>query len=263
MELKTLVNSLQVIELFTVKKEWGVREIARQLSMSVTVVHRIISTFEKQGYLVLNESTKLYEIGPQLEKFSSDIRHKESFSKVIKTHMKKLVAHSNETIFFTMREGSVGKSVLIEESSSSIRLMFDIGESRPLHAGASNQVILAHLPDKEFEEYVSGNLGIRTSKTMTSRQDLEYRRKVVKEQGALITHGEATDNVTGIAVPIFDANGEVYGSLAIAGPSFRISSEQEQLYLNHLLDTVKELQTYIQKFNINKAQMKDLLNEEE
>ncbi|RKJ70006.1 IclR family transcriptional regulator [Butyricicoccus sp. 1XD8-22] len=262
MELKTLLNSLQVLELFTVKKNWGVREIARQLGMSVTVTHRIISTFEKKGYLTLNEVTKLYEVGPQLVKLVSDIKHKESFSKVLRNQMKKLVAISNETIFFTMRKGDVGESLLIEEGLNSIRLAFDIGESRPLHAGASNQVILSHISDEEFERYVSRKLEIRTAKTIVSRQELENRRKLVKEQGALITHGEATENVTGIAVPLFDVNNEVYGSLAIAGPTFRISSEQEQSYLIHLLDTAKQLQTYIQKFNINKAQIKELIKEE-
>ncbi|WP_052124072.1 IclR family transcriptional regulator [Ureibacillus manganicus] len=262
MELKTLLNSLAVLELFTVKKNWGVREVARQLGMSVTVTHRIMSTFEKKEYLIFNEVTKLYEIGPQLEKFSSEIRHKESFSKVIKSHMKKLVSISNETIFFTMREGDVGESVLIEESSNSIRLVFDVGESRPLHAGASNQVILANLSDDEFEKYISRKLPMRTDKTIISCEALKNRRKIVKEQGGLITHGEATDNVTGIAVPIFDANVEVVGSLAIAGPSFRISSEQEQLYFTYLLDAVKNIQLYIHKYNIKKAQIRELIEEE-
>src|SRR5690606_31784310 len=132
------------------------------------------------------------------------------FSKVIKSHMKKLVTVSNETIFFTMREGDLGESVLVEESTNSIRLAFDVGESRPLHAGASNQVILSNLSDKEFEKYISRQLPMRTDKTIVSQQELKDRRKLAIEQGGLITHSEATENVTGIAVPLFDVNNEVF-----------------------------------------------------
>ena len=64
MTLKTLDNSLEVLKYFNKENPtWGVRELAKEMDISHSIIYRILATFEKQGFLIQNPETKKYELG--------------------------------------------------------------------------------------------------------------------------------------------------------------------------------------------------------
>ena len=66
MRSKILVKSLTVLEAFDHENpNWGIRDLARHLGMSPTIVHRIVRSFSDFGYLEQNLRTKLYSLGPR------------------------------------------------------------------------------------------------------------------------------------------------------------------------------------------------------
>lgn len=252
-ELKSLVNAIEVLELFKKKSSWGVREVSRELDIGATVVHRILATFEKMNYLVVNEKTKQYEIGYKMQEFSLIFKESISFVDIVKPYMKELSNKVGETTFLTWRDGLYGKSIAVEESTAhSIRFVFDVGSRRLLHAGASNLVILAFVPEEDLDRLIEEKLVKFTDDTPMTKEEILQRLKVIRKQGWFHTFGEATADVTGIAVPIFDSRNEVMGSFTIAGPTYRLHEGVIQEKLTHLLETKEAIQKYILDFNITR-----------
>lgn len=59
MTSKTLNKALSVLNAFTIEKPtWGLRELARHLGISHTIIYRLLVTFEQNGYLIYDEETK-------------------------------------------------------------------------------------------------------------------------------------------------------------------------------------------------------------
>nr|WP_316047533.1 helix-turn-helix domain-containing protein [Planococcus glaciei] len=53
MTLKTLENALDMLSYFTTDNpEWGLRDLAREMEINHTVLHRILKTYEKKGYII-------------------------------------------------------------------------------------------------------------------------------------------------------------------------------------------------------------------
>lgn len=62
--LKTLDNALDLLKHFTREKpQWGVRELAKEMNISHTVVYRMLATFERYGFVKQEPKTKKYELG--------------------------------------------------------------------------------------------------------------------------------------------------------------------------------------------------------
>lgn len=217
------------------------------------MVHRILSTFETMGYLVVNEVTKQYEVGFKMYEFSWMFKESISFVDIVRPYMKDLSNKVGETTFLTWRDDLYGTSIAVEESKvQSIRFIFDIGSKRLLHAGASNLVILAFVPEEDLARLLDEQLVKFTDYTPMTKEEILQRLTIIREQGWYCTFGEATKDVTGIAVPIFDCRNEVMGSFTIAGPTYRLHEGTIQENVANLLEMKEVVQRYIIDFKITR-----------
>jgi IclR family transcriptional regulator, acetate operon repressor len=52
----------------------------------------------------------------------------------------------------------------------------------------------------------------------------------IREQGYAIDNEEFQEGISAVSAPIFNANGQVLGTLSIVGPAFRKTKEKLHLY---------------------------------
>ena len=62
-ESQSVARALNVLELLSGNGSLGVREIARRMEISPTIVHRLISTLASTGYVEQAPDTHKYRIG--------------------------------------------------------------------------------------------------------------------------------------------------------------------------------------------------------
>lgn len=256
MSLKTLDKALELLEYFKKKPSWGVRELAKEMDLSLTVTHRLLATYKNHGYMIQNSETQRYELGVKFLEFSSLSKDKLKFRDFLAPNMEKLVEETDETIFLTWLDGVEGVSIAVAESSQSIRVAFDIGKRKPLHSGASNRIILAYLPEDEQNQILSGKLERVTNHTITDPEEIRKSLAEMRQQGWGYTLGEATVDVAGIAVPLFDCSNRVIGSLAVAGPVYRIPKKRVTEILAILLKERETVQSKIDKLGLTYEQLK-------
>ena len=63
--------SLDVLDRFTEQERWGLSELTQDVGQSKTRVFRILSTFEECGYLLRDETSGSYRLGPRLAALSN------------------------------------------------------------------------------------------------------------------------------------------------------------------------------------------------
>jgi DNA-binding IclR family transcriptional regulator len=249
--LKTLDNSLELLTYFTrANPSWGVRELAKEMNMSHSIVYRILSTFEGHGFLVQNQETKKYELGIKLWEYGAIIRDNLRISDLIYPIMQKLAEKTEESIFLTWLDGLEGICVEIAESSHKIKYALSVGTRTPLYAGASNKVIMAYLLKEVQETIIAKGLKPKTGKTIIQPDQIAADLEKIKKEGWAYSVGEYSDSVFGIALPIFTNRRQIIASLSVGGPEYRMPEEKVAEVLSILREGRDEIEACLDKLSI-------------
>ena len=107
-----------------------------------------------------------------------------------------------------------------------VKITPPIGDALPLHCTASGKVYLAFEADEELKSMLPDLLRTHTGQTITDRAALIEQLAGVVGSGYAVDNGEYMEDVCSIAVPIRDYTRSVVGSLAVAGPTYRIPAER-------------------------------------
>lgn len=95
--------------------------------------------------------------------------------------------------------------------------LFGRGEQRPLVAGASANIILAHLPPHQLRSlYAKQRERIAQAGLGTDWEAFRAKLKAIRQEGVSLSLGEYRKGIAGIAAPLFNRDGEVLGSIALA-----------------------------------------------
>lgn len=228
--LQSLQRSVDLLRQFTTDRpEWGLTELAQELHLSKTIVHRIVRTFEEEGFLARRNGK--YVLGTALLDLSGVILNSIDLREITRPVVERLSIETGETVFLTVVRGD--RSVCVEkvDSRQRMRLTLDIGGHYPLHAGASNKVLLAFLGPERQEQVLAGPLESLTERTPQDPESLRQELESIREAGWCTTTGELTPHASAVAVPLRDAAGEVVGALSVAGPESRLTDIEETLRL--------------------------------
>ncbi|MGX7196819.1 IclR family transcriptional regulator [Enterococcus olivae] len=223
--LKTLNQSLNVLNLFTKEHErWTVREIAGKLDMNHTAVYRILETFVRNRYLIKNQHTKQYEIGPALALFSYLSYDKYNVATLTQPFLNNLMQETGESVYLVKLDHLEATTIDAFEPVNKVSFAVPLNKSMPLYSGASYWAILAYLEEEQIQSVLTSPFDQLRPTTHLNVPTLEKILNETREQGWCVSKEIVTPDIVAIAAPIF-SNDVILGSLAIAKPTYRTKEE--------------------------------------
>jgi DNA-binding IclR family transcriptional regulator len=119
--------------------------------------------------------------------------------------------------------------------------LFSRGQRRPLFAGAASKVILAHLPPHQLRALFERHRAAIADAALGPDWDaFRVALRTIRKAGYCITQGEFRSGIVGIAAPLFNAAGEVLGSLGIAAEASMIPAEQHGALAAMVMEAAKD-----------------------
>ncbi|MHC0551587.1 IclR family transcriptional regulator [Salinicoccus sp. CNSTN-B1] len=213
----------------------SISHISRDLDISPTIAHRLLTTLKMEGFVFQDEQTKLYSLGTVFMEYSNRILTQLPFSSLIEPKVLELRNVTEETVGFYIPSGYKRLCLIEYESQQEIRRSTGVGRELPIHSGATGRVLLAYQPD-DIREKILATL------PDAERQVLEKKIEVVLEHGYALSYGEITDNVSALSAPVYDQQNRLIGALSISGPSFRFSDEMVQSHVPTLLAATADIE---------------------
>jgi len=137
--------------------------------------------------------------------------------------LKRLCAEVGETTYLARIQGSTVHSVAMESPDTPWRGFVLPGKILRPHATASGKAIMAFQPKEVADSALGAVLERFTSKTLTSRADIDSEYARIRERGYATCLAEVDDNLAAIAVPVQIEGVGVQYSLGLVGPLKRIS----------------------------------------
>jgi len=157
--------------------------------------------------------------------------------------LQQLVMETGETALLTGLNEGRDRSVCLErvESTQPLRLSVQPGRQLPLHAGASQTVILAYMPDEEIARLLEEPLERLCSGTITNPATLRAKLDEIRARGYAQSIEETNQGAFGIAVPILDSGMSIIAGVGLAGPSARLSQRRLRMDLRCLYKAAEDI----------------------
>jgi len=162
---------------------------------------------------------------------------------------------TQETVNLYILDGTERVCVERLESSQRVRVIVQIGERMPLHAGSAGKAILAFAPAKLVERILEKPLERMTDNTITSPKRLLEELRSVRNCGYAVSRAERFTDAMGLAAPIFDAAGNVTAALNVSGPLVRFTDAEVAKYapkVVQLANQVSQSLGYIDPHELSK-----------
>ncbi len=200
--------------------EVGVRELARDTGMPVTVVHRLVRSLVEQNYLEKNQETGKYRIGFQAFEVGRTYLRSARIETCAPPVLRNIVeAHNLNAFLGVMRDLSVVYLIAIQEYGH-----YDIriapGSEVPLATTAMGNVLLADLSDDEIMHKLAQYSEKRFSAfELSARDDIMAEIYRIRKQGYAVSEDGSFRGTISVAAPVYNFTGRVIAAISVGRPT--------------------------------------------
>lgn len=238
----TAEHVLDVLLLFDeTRAELTADEISDLIRAPRSTTYRYIRTLREKG-LLQKTAQGGFALGPRVLQLARAFQNQNDLSRVALPIMKELRRETRETILLTRQFGRNAVCIEREEGPQIVRISFERGQIQPLHAGASSKILLAYLPEAQWDEHLILPLEAFTDNTITDPDQLKAQLRTIRAQGYCISTSEVDVGARAVAVPIGGEDESCIAALSVVGPSFRMSDEDVARYLDLLQTAATEIE---------------------
>jgi DNA-binding IclR family transcriptional regulator len=226
---QVLDRTFSILELFDEERpEWSSTEVARALALPVPTAHRILSALARRGYVSQHAESKRFRLGIAALRLGDRARAVVDLRSVALPSLRRISRDTGETALLTGLTPRQDRGVCLErvETPQPLRLSVTPGRQLPLHAGASQKVLMAFMDADALERALARPLEHLCHNTITDPGLLRAELERIRANGWASSFEETNLGVWGLAVPILDDRGAVVCAVGIAGPSARLAQER-------------------------------------
>lgn len=217
-------------------------EINEVLGLPKQTVHRLCVTLEENGFIARLGNSKRYQIARRLRELGSGLLHNSRDHIARRQILNDLATKVGETVNFVIPEADGMRYLDRVETDWAFRIQLPIGTNVPFHCTASGKCFLASLPPKQQQNLVQNlNFERMTSQTHVSAETFLEELAEVRKLGYSLDREEFLDGMIALAVPMMDANGRFVSSIAMHGPTQRLSIDLLVSQVDLMQDAARRL----------------------
>lgn len=241
--VQSLARGLLVIRAFDENHaEMTLAEVARETGLSRAAARRFLHTLVQLGYVWTDGHT--FALTPRVLELGFAYLSSRSLPEIAQPHLERLVSTVEESASVSVLDDTDIVYVARVPTSRIMTVSINIGTRFPAFATSMGRVLLAHLPQVEFEAYLArAELTRLSTHTVTTVEQLREELQQVRRQGWALIDQELEQGLRSIAAPIRDRAGRVVAAVNISSHASRTSQQdaQERL-LPSLLDAASRIE---------------------
>jgi IclR family transcriptional regulator, KDG regulon repressor len=229
---KTLTKGLQLLEaLSQCEGPRGISELAHQLSLTKSNVHRLLQTLSRCGYVTQEASTERYLLSAKLWQVSRRTKPFDALQGLARPILRHIVEQTNESVIFAIVEQDDLIVIDQVETSNPIRVVFfSVGQSVPVDRvimmgkglTALQLTALAARPEAEARTVLRKlQEQLKKGKTFVDAQLSHI--SATRKSGFAVNRGEWVTGATAVAVPVLGHARNLTGILSCFGPGDRFT----------------------------------------
>jgi len=219
---KVFIKGLNLLEALVLSATpRGVTDLANDLGLNKSNVHRLLQTLVHCGYVQKDPVTGRYKCTLKLWQFGLLLGERIEVRSIARPFILALAERTRETVHLSMLEGLEVVYIDKIETSQPVGTFTRIGQRAPGYCTATGKALLAWLPAEKLKP-LEGHLQKFTDRTITDFAKLEREFARIRAQGFAVNHGEWHDTVCGLGAPIVDSSRKIRAAIGLSGPIQRL-----------------------------------------
>lgn len=239
--MSSLEKMLGLLNVFTAERPiWSSEDLIQNLGAPASTCYRYLKVLHTSGYLarVANGS---YVLGPRIMELDRVSRESDPVYIAGSPIGQRLTHDTGHSSLLCILFSDTVMCVQQARGRDVPVGLFNRGQRRPLVAGASAKAILAHLPMHQLRILYSKHAESIASVGLGDNWDaFKASLKQIRQQGYSMTVADYNVGIISIAAPLFNAEGEVLGSLALVASSQTISADRFKDFAPLVVESAKE-----------------------
>jgi len=218
---KTLAKGILILESFSAsQRDWGIRELARELGFHPAIVHRLVTTLHNAGYLEQNPESRRYTLGPRVMKLATLYTQHNPVQAIARRVFESFSDRFEYNFYLgTLSPGFEVIYLAALDGRGPIKIVVEAGGRIKLHTTALGKMLLALQDDEYVREFIeTTELERFTPHTITDAGTLWTQIHEIRSRRFAVNDGEHYEEVAAVAVPLSRGTDQVEASVSLAYP---------------------------------------------
>ena len=238
-----LRRGLQILCLFSeARPEWGVSEIAREMNVHKSRIHRSLKTLEDMGFLRKTPDTRRYLMGFKTFEIGSLAGRLTNRMAWARHDLRQLASKLKATVSLRLVVDDDLLVVDMIESLDHLPAHMPQGARVPLNYGAGGQILAGFLTDDAIRALIRKHgLPRYTAKSLTQESDFLSAVRRVRREGYAVSDGETIPGSFSVAAPIVAPEGKLAAVLVVSRPLDGLSRSAIKVFAASTVEAAHQL----------------------
>lgn len=207
--VRAVERALEILECFTgERKNIGLSEISRSLTLPKATVLRLIRTMEAQGYIYQHEQDLTYSLGSKVLPLAKAFLRDLNFTELALPYMQSLRDKTEESVsIYILMDLKRRLCVQRVNTHHTLRQAISVGDILPSEKGSGGKLLLT------YKGYYGENYFL-------SKREAEQ----ILRDGYAISIDERGEGLISISAPLYDNSNTVVASLTLSAPQVRVKA---------------------------------------
>lgn len=248
MAIQALDRALDILILLSENgSEMGISEIAREMDMHKSTIHRTLLTLEEKGFVKQNPENEKYWLGLRLYSIGMSFDANLTIKSIIRPYAQSLYDEFHEVVNVSTLEQTdedQPKSVIIlkvEEQGQILRANPPVGSRSECHCSSVGKCLLAFGDHVDFKRYHMTPLAAHTAYTITEWPRFMELLAQIRKQGYAVDCDELEIGLTCIGAPILSRNGCAIAAISLSGPTQRMKTGDFDYKIHKVKETAEKI----------------------
>jgi IclR family pca regulon transcriptional regulator len=240
--IQSLERGLSVINSFSRQTpSQTLSEVGERTGLTRATARRVLLTLSELGYVA--QSGRSFSLTPKVLDLGYSYLSSFRIVDLAQPAMERLVDEVRESSSMSVLDGSEIVYVARVPTTRIMTISLALGSRLPAYPTSMGRVLLAGLPENEFEEYLSTTTLERlTPHTITDPAEFRATISRCREQGHALVDQELEEGVRSIAAPVHNGRGRVIAAVNLSCHASRVDIDRMlEEFKPRLLEAASEI----------------------
>ncbi len=221
--------------------ELTMTQIAEQIGMNKSTVHRLLATLEGKRFVQRDPATGMYSLGIRILQMAYLTLEHNDLRPIAAPFLRQLNELYRETVHLAVLDDADVLFLDVIESPQRVKLAAAVGQRLPGFATAAGKAILAFMPEERARQVLERGMPQYTRNTPQSPEAFLADLQAVRQRGYALDKEELEEGINAIAAPILDRDNCPIATVSIAGPAYRLTVERMVEIGPRLVDAARDI----------------------